>query len=150
MTDLDLDELLPEDLTITFRNEKYVIPGDLSVESAFRLVAYRNQLGRSDSVAAQRKTLGEIEQFMLELFQQRQPAMTKLPFGVFGLTKVITTYLEHIGLEVTGGESGDPADPDDENPPNRAARRASSTGSPRSPKSSAGSRKRGGASPSPS
>lgn len=150
MATYDLDELVPEDLEITYRGAVYTLPGDLASEDAFRLVRYRNLIGESDTVAAQEKNVQQIMSFLLDMLRQRSPDLDACPFGVFGSMKVVARYLEHIGLEVSDAEQGEDvvADPDDEVPPNRAARRASSTGSPASPKSSGGSRKRGGASPS--
>lgn len=149
MAELDLDELLAEDLTVTYRGVAYVIPGDISVPDAFRLVRYRNAVGASSTIAAQEKNLVEAGAFLLDLLRISTPDLEKLPFGVFGMTRVIEQYLAHIGLEVTP-PSDDPADPDNEAHPTTAAPSASSTGSPRSARSSAGSRKRGAASPSPS
>lgn len=152
METYDLDALVPEDLEIAYRGETYVLPGDLSSEDAFRMVRYRSLLIESTDVDEQEKNIQQVMNFLLDMLRQKSPDLSSCPFGVFGSMKVLSRYLEHIGLEVSGGEDpgegGEPADPDDEVPPNRAARRASSTGSPRSQKSSGGSRKRGGASPS--
>lgn len=146
MADLDLDELLADDLTVSYRGVAYVIPGDISVPDAFRLVRYRNAVGSSSTIAAQEKNLVEAGAFLLDLLRTRTPDLETLPFGVFGMTRVIEAYLQHIGLEVTPPPD-EPADPDEENP-TPATPSASSTGSPRSQRSSGGSRKRGGASPS--
>lgn len=133
MPEVNLDDLLPEDLTINYRGDKYVVPGDLDVDTATTLFRTLKEQaaaedGEDDETTAERVAASRA--FLLELFRIRQPNLESLPFGVKGTAHVILAILRHLGVleETAGADAAAPADP---TPPNRATRRTAAKPKPK-------------------
>jgi hypothetical protein len=129
---VNLDELIPDDLTIRVGGQDYELPGDIDTETTFKLDKLMRKLGEAetkvasadvtdeDRETAEKLTL-EAQEIVLELFRIKQPDMEKLPFGARGFSQVLARILMRLGwgdLEVSPP------------PPNRAARRAKPKKSP--------------------
>lgn len=118
---VDLDVLVPEDVTFRFRGGDYTIPGDIDVEDTFRLLRLFNRSGElEDTVASldEREQIEkEIRDALLDIFRQRDPDLAKLPFGVMALRHVLLEVLKAIGLEFVPAEGGaDPPKPGPKKP----------------------------------
>ena len=123
-----LDELVPEEITFVYKEREYTIAGDIDVDTTFDLIDLLGRHGdaeKQNDRGAARAVNKEIEGKLLALFQERQPDLEELPFGVIGYRIVLSQVLEALGLQVI----------DDENPPTPSPKRASrsrrSTGSSR-------------------
>lgn len=104
---VDLDELLPEDITVRVRGTGYQLPGDMDVEQVFRLFELYLALSKieSDDPAAMfaevKGRFGDINAELLDLFKIRQPDLEKLPFGIRGIGAMLRLVLEQLGLKIT-------------------------------------------------
>lgn len=106
---IDLNELVPQDITIRYGTpaKDYKLPGDISTEMVFRLFEMRQALASIDAtdpvkiVEAMKARFGDIEAELLTLFQQRNPAMKSLPFGIRAMGAVLAVVLGQLGLTVT-------------------------------------------------
>lgn len=150
---VDLDELVPEDITFKYHGGTYTIPGDLRVDQTLELYSLLQKLAKAEArggAAELAKIMRQVEAALLPIFQVHEPQMEQLPFGAAGLGHVLRRILVLIGLlEISdSGEAANPPVPAPKPAANRAARRASSStrkttkpGSPKrtSPKRSAGS-----------
>jgi hypothetical protein len=115
-TIVNLDELLPEDIVVTYRGKDYPLPGDIDVESVFRLFAIFTALttqpidGKPEEMMEQIKSrFGDVNAELLALFRERQPDLEKLPFGIAGTGAVIKLILGQLGLSISN--TGDPTPP---------------------------------------
>lgn len=105
---INLNELVPEDIIIQYGTPivDYRLPGDMDVEAVFRLFEMFRALsvteGDGDEVFDQLKTrFGDIRLELLRLFQQRQPELTELPFGIRGTGALLRVILGQLGVNVT-------------------------------------------------
>ena len=142
---VNLDELVPEEITFRWKGADYRLPGDIDTETTFTLQQLLVEMGEAEAavlqasadgldakngaqgkrassamVAAQgrqRRVTAKVEKEILRLFQTNHPDMEKLPFGVVGFTIVLTYVLTELGF---GEMEQDPTPP----PPNRQTRRA--------------------------
>jgi hypothetical protein len=121
---IDIDELVPDDISFKYRAKTYTIPGDLRTEQTLELYAMLKKLAETEA----RGDAGELdriikkaEKALLPVFQVHQPDMTELPFGAVGLGVVLRTVLRLIGLLEGGTEAGEGVPVD---PPNRSTRRS--------------------------
>jgi hypothetical protein len=132
---IELDPLVPDDIEFRYRGQKYVLPGDLTVETTFHIqklilalnaaeqrvtdAAGKGEKVQLQAAAEQERLTLEVEKLLLGLFRQRDPDLEELPFGVVGFQHVLSMVLVKLGFGAAISE--DDADP----PPNRAARRKS-------------------------
>lgn len=146
---VDLDALIPEDVTFAFRGDEYKIPGDIPVENMLRLIRAVGELERDaegegwdpqDAFEQDAEALLKLGAELLALFQIRHPDMQTLPFTGGAALRVIVGEL----LRVMGVVAGEEPDEDGESGP--PPKSASSTGSRRSRSNSAGRRTTGRAS----
>lgn len=106
---VDINALVPEDIVIRYGTppKDYRLPGDLSVETVFRLFEMFQALttvtgsDAGEVVGELRQRFGDIEHELLLLFQQRDPKLEKLPFGIGALGQVLRVILGQLGLTVT-------------------------------------------------
>jgi hypothetical protein len=100
---LDLDGLVPEDIEIHYREQTYLIPGDMDTDTMWRLLDVFQGLEKKTGVGSlelQKKALKRGEAEVLALVQMRQPEVEQLPFGLVGLQHVLSAVLEAIGVAV--------------------------------------------------
>lgn len=123
---VDLDELVPEDITFSYRKQDYTIPGDLKTGDTLNLYALLIRLANAEakgSASELKRIISQCETALLPIFQIHHPEMETLPFGAAGLGVVLRKVLELIGLL----EVGPAADPPLPAPPNRKQRRSTRT-----------------------
>ena len=148
---VDLDELVPDDITFRYRGADYTIPGDLKTGVTLELYALLTRLAKAEAkggAAELKRIIGQAERAMLPVFQVHQPDMVELPFGAAGLSHVLRRVLVLIGLlEIPGeGDGVDPPTPAPTPATPRSTRKATTPGSrKRTP-----TRRRGGSSRSKS
>lgn len=114
---IDLNELVPQDIIIRYGSpaKDYKLPGDISTEMVFRLFEMRQALATVEGktpgeiVGAMKGRFGDIEGELLKLFQQRDPKLTYLPFGIRAMGAVLAVVLGQLGLEVTEENPQKPA-----------------------------------------
>jgi hypothetical protein len=101
---VNLDELVPEDITFVYQSKEYVVPGDLDTETVFKifqhlkaLLELRDADGGLDEDGARRaaEAMGEL---LLNVFRIRQPDMRELPFGTRGRAIIAERLLDNIGV----------------------------------------------------
>jgi hypothetical protein len=110
---INLDELLPEDIVFTYKGRDYTISGDISIAATFDLVELFGRHAEAEEAGdlqAVREVNVELEEKLLELFQERDPDLTELPFGVMAYRHVLAHVLTGLGLQIVGGD-GEPAKP---------------------------------------
>lgn len=98
---IELDEYVPEDLQFNYRGQSLSIPGDLSVDDTFDLLALFAESGRveeSGDLKKQRDYNKKLEQTLLAMFRRQQPDLERLPFGQRGLAQVLIEVLILLGL----------------------------------------------------
>jgi hypothetical protein len=108
-----LDEILGEDIVFDTREEQYVFPADISTALLWKLADLYEKLipleaemeekkknGNlsEEEKAVYRALIGETEQALLEGFQERDPSLESLPFGVGGFQLVLATVLVQLGF----------------------------------------------------
>lgn len=105
---IDLNELVPEDIVIRYGTPPvdYKLPGDMDVESVFRLFEMYRALavteGDDNEVFDQLKTrFGDIRAELLKLFQVRDPKLAELPFGIRGIGALLRVILGQLGVTVS-------------------------------------------------
>jgi hypothetical protein len=131
---VELDELVPDDIVFRFRGSEHSIPGDIDVETTFRLLKLFKraaEVEESGDLDASEKVNVEVRDALLGLFQQRDPDLAQLPFGVIAFRHVLSQVLQAIGLVFVSPEDED--DPPTKRGPKKSPR---SSGSPRSSKRS--------------
>jgi hypothetical protein len=130
---VELDALVPDDIEFRYQGGKYVLPGDISVETTFRIqklllalnaaeqaaVGAEDEKLKAEAIADQERLTLEVEELLLGLFRQRDENLESLPFGVVGFQHVLSLVLVKLGF-------GDvPVEDDAGPPPKRAARKTS-------------------------
>ena len=105
MPRIELDGIVPEDLTFVFRGDEFTIDGDIDVEKTFDLIDVYQRAVVIDSdpnaeVADQRKVNIEMRDKLLALFQARDPELTTLPFGTIAYRHVLAEVLQSVGLQI--------------------------------------------------
>lgn len=102
----DLDDLIPKDIGMRFEGTEYRVPADLPIDTTYALFElFANMINaQGEAVAgdggnADRATTAvkDLEQYVLGLFQIRQPKLAELPFGVAGLLAVVRLILIELG-----------------------------------------------------
>jgi hypothetical protein len=129
---VELDDLVPDDVVFRYRDKEHSIPGDIDVETTFRLLKLFKraaEVEESDDLDAKEQVNIEVRDALLGLFQQRDPDLAELPFGVIAFRHVLSEVLQAIGL-VFVPEDGE--GPPNEGPPTKPR--------PKTPRPSSGSR----------
>lgn len=118
MTEIvNLDDLVPPDVELTYRGKKYVIDGDTSVEDVFRLFALYRELAEAQAIEGNdeeqvekvKAAFGRVQEHILKLLQKRTPDLDESPFGMKGTMEVIKIVLSKLGLGIV--EDDDPPTP---------------------------------------
>lgn len=114
---VDIDELVPDDITFRYRKQEYKIPGDLRVAQTLELYALLRRLAAAEAKGTEaelKRIIGQAEAALLPIFQVHQPDMVELPFGAAGLGVVLRKVLQLIGLlqEIEQGDVPDPPVPE--------------------------------------
>lgn len=122
---IDIDELVPDDISFKYRGESYTIPGDLKTGLTLELYALLTRLARTEAkgnAGELKRVIGQAEAALLPIFQVHHPDMTELPFGAAGLGVVLRKVLQLIGLLEVGAapDVPDPPLPVPKPPPRRA------------------------------
>lgn len=94
---IDLDVLVPEDITFKFRGTDYVLPGDAPVDDVFAFLQLFQELDSGPDNL--QDTYRQITTRLLALFQVRNPAVESLPFGFNAYAVVLKTLLDTFGIE---------------------------------------------------
>lgn len=127
---VELDDLVPDAIDFRYQGKSYVLPGDITVETTFRLQKMLTALGEAEAdpkkADEQEKLTLEVEQQLLELFRQKDPELESLPFGVVGFSYVLSHLLAKLGF---GSDGVDPrkAEPTKRKPQDRKKSQRSST-----------------------
>lgn len=146
----DLDDLVPEDVEYRYRGKTYTLPGDIDVEHTYRLVKLLGKSGELEAaqfagetvfeekpILEARQALDEqVANELLELFQQSDPELAALPFGVTAMRFVLVDVLKALGFEFVPVE--DEARPPARSPAKRSGQSKSSRRSSRSSASRTG------------
>jgi hypothetical protein len=102
----DLDDLIPKDIGLRFSGTEYRVPADLPIDTTYALfelfanmIEAQQEAVAGDGGNADRATTAvkDLEQYVLGLFQIRQPKLPELPFGVAGLLAVVRVILIELG-----------------------------------------------------
>jgi hypothetical protein len=126
---VDLDALVPDDIEFKYQGKTYTLPGDIETERVFQLFKLFRELldaqqgtdvDPEDVVAA----VANVKRVLLELFQQRDPELKEVPFGVSALPIVMQRLLQRLGVNVSeDGEASPPVGKVPKVVANRAQRR---------------------------
>lgn len=125
---VDLNELVPEDIIVRYGKpaKDYRLPGDIPTKTVFGLFKMFQEIsaGVTDGDAATvvstlDERFAQIEGAVLALFQQRDPKLKELPWGIRGTGEVLKVILGELGLKVTAANPTPPT-------PKRTAKRATS------------------------
>jgi hypothetical protein len=134
---VELDALVPDDIEFRYQGGKYVLPGDISVETTFRIqklllalnaaeqaaVGVEDEKLQTKAIAEQERITLEVEELLLGLFRRRDSKLESLPFGVVGFQHVLSIVLVKLGFgDVAAGDDAVP-------PPKKAARKTSARSS---------------------
>lgn len=116
---IQLDELVPDDITFVYRSKEYYVPGDLDTETVFRVFKYLREVvdlrtedgGPMDEASVQRSAT-RLEELLLSVFQIRDPDLRgPLPFGARSLPIITAKLLEAIGINLNDAIEADAAVP---------------------------------------
>lgn len=105
MPRINLDELVPEEITFSFRGTDYVIDGDIDIEITFALIDLFHRATEAETdpnitLAVQRDVNLAMRDKLLELFQARDPSIESLPFGTVAFRHVLAEVLQALGLTI--------------------------------------------------
>lgn len=106
---VNLNELVGDDIVFEYGNpaKRYAIPGDIEVEKVFELFEMFANVSRINAkkpdaiIGEVRQKFEEIQARLLALFQQRDPKLKSLPFGIRGTGIVLRTVLADLGVNVS-------------------------------------------------
>lgn len=108
---VELDDLVPDAIEFRYQGNSYVLPGDISVETTFKMQKLLNALADAEAdpkkALQQEKLTLEVEQMLLDLFRQDNPELESLPFGVVGFQHVLSFLLAKLGF----GREAEPRNP---------------------------------------
>jgi hypothetical protein len=129
---VELDELVPDDVVFRYKGTDYPIPGDIDVETTFRLLKLFQRAAEAEGstdLDAREQVNIEVRDALLGLFQQRDPDLAELPFGVIAFRHVLSEVLQAMGLVFVAGDGegeGPPTKPRPKTPRQSSGSRASS------------------------
>lgn len=120
---INLDEIVPENVIIKYRDVEYPIPGDPPLEYVFGLWDAAQKAQESLPLAEQVEVMESVHARLLRVFQVADPSILHLPFGAQGLVAVSNVLFGMYGL-VTDEPVEEEVD--EENPgPARSTKRTS-------------------------
>lgn len=139
---INLDELVPEDVVFKYQGKEYVLPGDISTESVFKLFKFFREMLEAQKPKDDEEldtkeiedTVTKLKAELLILFQERDPSLKDVPFGVSSMPIVMQTLLAKLGVEVT--EEGNPTEEEGK----KTGKMAPPKAKPRKSRQSSGSR----------
>jgi hypothetical protein len=113
---IGMDELVPQDIEITYRGDTYKFPGDIDTETTFRLADMVVRLTRAEidegterikelgsddhkkAMDAQQKLTLEVQEELLKLLQRNHPDLETFPFGAKGFQALLGNVLTQLGF----------------------------------------------------
>lgn len=106
---VNLNELVGEDIEFHYGTPviKYLIPGDIDVETVFDLFEKFQSVSKIDGDDPEKLTeqvrarFDGITSKLMEVLQVRQPALERYPFGIRGTGVVLREILSALGVQVT-------------------------------------------------
>jgi hypothetical protein len=101
---IDLDDLVPTDITVRVRGEEYQLPGDVPVPEYLALTRLAGEI--VDGSENPEQAVVDLHDRLLALFQVHQPDLTELPVGPRALLPLVFRY-----LDAPAEEEADTADP---------------------------------------
>lgn len=133
---IKIDELVPEEIIFQYKDVDYSLPGDIDVDTTFRLQQLLVQLGQAEQAVAtaqlerlqavkeaavsraesrlsralntQRQATLKVEKEILALFKVNHPDLEKLPFGAAGFQAVLSHVLLMLGFGTFSDEEEEP------------------------------------------
>ncbi len=131
---LDLDKVLPADITVELRGQQYTLPGDPPLETYFKLLAIQEQAesdAGDEDTDAQRDLLQTIFDVTYELFAVHQPELDPAEFRkVIGVHSATTVLNQVVSMYSDAEESPNGDRPTRaqrrQKPPSSGARRKAS------------------------
>jgi hypothetical protein len=106
---VQLDDLVPQDITFVYRGDEYHVPGDLDTETVFKifqhlkgLTGLRGDDGKAADDEAIRRASDNLRKILLDVFRIRQPDLETLPFGTRSQAIITERLLSLIGLPGVG------------------------------------------------
>lgn len=118
---LDIDDLVPADITVRVRGEEYTLPGDVSVPTYLTLTRLAGDVVDGEAEDPESAVV-ELHDRLLDLFRVHQPDLQELPVGPRALLPLVFRYLDAPVTE----EVAAPA-----RPPRPAGTKTRSSGKPR-------------------
>lgn len=90
---IDLDDLVPADITVRVRGEEYQLPGDVPVPEYLELSRLAGEIAGMDSEDPESAVVA-LHDRLLALFRVHQPDLTELPVGPRALLPLVFRYLD--------------------------------------------------------
>jgi len=90
---LDIDDLVPADITVRVRGEEYTLPGDVSVPAYLTLTRLAGDVADGDAEDPEAAVI-ELHDRLLDLFHVHHPDLTELPVGPRALLPLVFRYLD--------------------------------------------------------
>lgn len=106
---IDLDEIIPENLTLRYRAVDYDVPGDPPLEYVLALWEASRRAQEELTLDEQVETMQGVHDHLLRVFQVCNPSLLHLPFGAAGLVAVSNVLFGMYGLLSTDAEEETPA-----------------------------------------
>lgn len=96
---VNIDVVLPKDIAFAFGGTEYVVRGDLEVKHGLEIMrlldSFEEAYGSGDATVLMAAAV-DLENYLLPLFQERDPKLQSLPFGMTGIGKVAAVLLARI------------------------------------------------------
>jgi hypothetical protein len=109
---VNLDDLVPADVTLTYRDVPYKLPGDPPVEYILGLWRAQQEIGQATTLEEQADATADLYDRLLRVFQVADPAVTRLPFGFKSLAAITGLLMELYGLAPAEDEEDEEEEPD--------------------------------------
>lgn len=90
---IDLDDLVPADITVRVRGEEYLLPGDVPVPEYLALTNLASEIADQTSEDPEASVVG-LHDRLLALFRVHQPDLQELPVGPRALLPLVFRYLD--------------------------------------------------------
>jgi len=97
---IDLDAMVPEDITVKLGGKEYKIPADLDLVTTAKLIGLGKKLAEDPAP----ETVQEFEQFIAELLniRQKSPASLKLTMSqALALVRAVTGVAQELAEQTT-------------------------------------------------